>query len=88
MRYKKRILGESQLISSLPGKDSRTLVESRGLPIDSTCVYEAEPGKRDIKRREPGITLISSLQTSNYDVIIAFVWTQRHWRRHSKSANS
>ena len=47
------------LISSLPGKTLRTLVELRGLPSDSTCVLEAEPGKLDIKRREPGILLIS-----------------------------
>ena len=26
---------------------------------DSTCVLEAEPGKFDIKRREPGILFIS-----------------------------
>ena len=33
------------------------LVESRGLPSDLTCVLKAEPGKFDIKRREPGILL-------------------------------
>ena len=47
------------LISSLPGKALKTLIESRGLPSNSTCVLETEPGKRDIKRREPGILLIS-----------------------------
>ena len=50
-----RILGECLLISSLPGKALRTLVELRGLPSDSTCVLKAEPGKLDIKRRKPGI---------------------------------
>ena len=35
------------------------LFESRGLPSDLTCVLEAEPGKLDIKRREPGILFIS-----------------------------
>ena len=35
------------------------LVESRGMPSDSTCVLEAEPGKLDIKRRKPGILFIS-----------------------------
>ena len=35
------------------------LVESQGLPSDSTCVLEAEPGKLDIKRCEPGILFIS-----------------------------
>ena len=55
----KRILGESLLISSLPGKALRTLVESRGLPSNSTCNLEAEPGKLDIKRHSPGFLLIS-----------------------------
>ena len=44
------------------------------LPSDSTCVLEAKPGKRDIKRREPGIfyqvTSWFTLQTSDYVVII------------------
>ena len=30
-----------------------------GLPSDSTCILKAEPGKLDIKRREPGILFIS-----------------------------
>ena len=47
------------LISSLPGKAFRTLVESRGLPSDSTYVFENEPGKLDIKRRKPAILFIS-----------------------------
>ena len=34
------------MISSLPGK---------GWPSVSTYVLEAEPGKLDMKRREPGI---------------------------------
>ena len=29
------------------------MLTSRGLPSDSTCVLKAEPGKLDIKRREP-----------------------------------
>ena len=37
----------------------RMLVTSRGLPNDSTSVLNAEPGKLDIKRREPGIVFIS-----------------------------
>ena len=58
---------------------SRMLVEERGLPSDSTCTLEAEPGKLEIKRREPGIynsiyqfTSWSTLQISNYDEIIDF----------------
>ena len=35
------------------------LLISRGLPSDSTSVLKAEPGKLDIKRREPGILFIS-----------------------------
>ena len=31
----------------------------RGLPSDSTYILKAEPGKLDIKRREPGILFIS-----------------------------
>ena len=63
------------LISSLPGKVLRTLVDIvrlaerfnkrsrlltlRGLPSDSTSVLKAEPGKLDIKSREPSILFIS-----------------------------
>ena len=35
------------------------LVESRGLPSDSTCFLEAESGKLDIKRQEPGFLFIN-----------------------------
>ena len=47
-------MGGCPLISSLPGKASRMLVESRGLPSDSTCVHQAKPGKLDIKIRGHG----------------------------------
>ena len=57
--YKNRIPGLRLLISSLPGTASRTLVESRGLPSDSTCVLKTEPGKLDIKTRKPGILFIT-----------------------------
>ena len=64
------------MISRLQGKASRTLVESRGLPSDSTCVLETEPGKLDIKRCESGILFISvsivSLFKLDYDVNIDF----------------
>ena len=46
------------LISSLPGKVLRTFVESRGLPSDFACFLKAEPGKFDIKRREPGACIL------------------------------
>ena len=39
---------ECLLISSLTGKALRVLVESRGLPSDSTSILKAEPGKLDI----------------------------------------
>ena len=50
------------------------MLTSRGLPSDSTCVLKAEPGKLDIKRREPGILFISLpiVQTSDYDAIFDF----------------
>ena len=35
------------------------MLTSRGSPSDSTGVLKAEPGKLDIKRREPGILFIS-----------------------------
>ena len=54
------MLGGCLLISSLPGKFSRTFVESRGLLSDSTWVLKAEPGELNMKRREPGI-LFNSL---------------------------
>ena len=47
------------MISSLPGKALRMLVEPRGLPSDSTCVLEAEHGKHDTKGRKPGNLFIS-----------------------------
>ena len=53
------ILGECLSISSLPCKILRSFVTSRGLPSNSTCVLKVEPGKLDIKRREPGILFIS-----------------------------
>ena len=69
MFYIERILGECLLISSLPGKALRTLLTSRGLPSDLTCVLKAEPGKLYIKRRERQCILFISLQTGDYDVI-------------------
>ena len=55
------------------------LLTSRGLPSDSTCVLKAEPGKLDIKRREPGIIFIrfpvlNTLQTSDYGVFFLFLY--------------
>ena len=39
-------------------------MSSRGLPSDSTCVFEAEPGKLDIFTVSPDIGARSSI-TSN-----------------------
>ena len=50
---------ECLLISKLPGKATRRLVELKGLPSDSTCILIAEPGKLDIKRCESGILFIN-----------------------------
>ena len=52
-------ISECLLTSSLPGKALRMLVESRGLPSDSTCVLKAEPGKHDFKKHSPSILFIS-----------------------------
>ena len=67
------------MISRLPGKASRTLVDLRGFQRVSICILEAKPGKFDIKRREPGILFISfsklihSSYYSDYDVNIDFL---------------
>ena len=47
------------LISSLPGKALRTLVDIARLAERFNKRFKAEPGKLDIKRREPGILFIS-----------------------------
>ena len=65
-----RILGEGLLISSLPGKALRTLVDIVRL------AERFNMRKLDIKRREPGIVFYISvypcftLQTSDFDKII------------------
>ena len=46
------------MISSSPGKAWRTLVESQGLPSDSTRVLETLPGELDIKRHSLSILYI------------------------------
>ena len=53
------------------------LIRKACLQSDSTFVFEAEPGKLDIQRREPGILFFQftswfALQTNNYAVIIDF----------------
>ena len=65
------------LISGLPGKASRMLVELRGLPSDSTCILEGMPAKLDIKRTwysiyQLHVTSWFTVKTSDYDVIIDF----------------
>ena len=47
------------MISSLPGKALRTLVDIARLAERFNKRLKAEPGKLDIKRREPGIRFIS-----------------------------
>ena len=54
-KLKKRKPGARFLTSSLPGSASRTHVESQGLPLDSTKILEALPGKLDIKRHSPSV---------------------------------
>ena len=54
-----RIPGLCLLISSLPRSALRTHVESLGKPRDSTSVLKALPGKLDIKRHSPSISLFT-----------------------------
>ena len=59
------------------------VLTSRGLPSYSTSVLEAEPGKLDIKRREPGILFISLQVESIFKLAImtllsSFVSIQCH----------
>ena len=61
---------ENPWMSVFDGNAWRTLVELRGLPTDSTCVLEAEPGKIEIKRRELGILCISSQVCSLFKLTI------------------
>ena len=58
------------LISSLQGKASKMLVESQGLSSNSTSDLEADPGKLDIKRHEPGILVISLQVCSLFELEI------------------
>ena len=81
--HEKRILGECLLISSLPGKASRTLVDIARLAEGLKCILEAEPGKLDIKRCEPGILFISLQVDSLFKLVImtslsSFVSIQCH----------
>ena len=46
------------------------VVESRGLPSDSIIILEAQPGKLDIKRCEPGILFISLQVVSLFKLAI------------------
>ena len=59
---------ECLLISSLPGKALITLVDIATLASDSTCILKAEPGTRDIKRRESGILFITLTIVSLFKV--------------------
>ena len=49
----------------------------RGLPSDSTCILKAEPGKLDIKGRQPGIFFYQFshcfiFKASDYNMIFEF----------------
>ena len=59
------------MISSLPGKPSRALVES--------CILEAEPGKLDIKRCKPGISI------SLLFILLAIMLVIRNLQHHTDS---
>ena len=49
------------------------MLTSRGIPSDSTCFLKANPGKLDIKRREPGILFISLQADSQFKLQIAIM---------------
>ena len=57
------------MISRLPGKVFRTLVDIARFANDSTCVLKAEPCKLDIKRREPGNLFISLPICSLFNIV-------------------
>ena len=61
---------ECLLISSLPGKASKTLLESLGLPSNLTCDLESKPGKLEIKICKPGILFISLPIGSLFKLVI------------------
>ena len=42
----------------------------QGLPSDSTCIFEAEPGRLDIKRCIPGILFINLPVDSLFKLVI------------------
>ena len=70
----KNIIVQKLIVSKIENTTFASL-DIQGL--SKTCILEAEPGKLDIKRREPGnlyISLLSwfTLQTSHYVVIIDF----------------
>ena len=54
----------------LPGKALRTLVDIARLAERFNYVLEAEPGKLDIKMREPGILFISLFLVSLFKLAI------------------
>ena len=69
------------------------MLTSQGLLSDSTCVFEAELGKLDIKRCEHGILFISLPVDSLFKLVImkslsSFVLIQCQWKCHSKSETS
>ena len=64
-------------VSRLPGKALKMLVESRGLPSGLTCILEAEPGKLEIKRREP-VQFGSLFKLAIMALLSRFVSIRRH----------
>ena len=53
------------MISSLPGKVLRTLVDIARLAERFNMRSQSRPGKLDLKRREPGILFISLSSVKN-----------------------
>ena len=71
------------MISSLPSKGLKMLVDVRGLLSNSTCVYKAKSGRLDIILQEPGILFISLPIVSLFKLaimtlLLIFVLIRRH----------
>ena len=81
-----RIPGSGLLISSLPGSAKEWMLNQSASLAMSTSVFEALPGKLDIKRHSPSILyLFGSIYSKNPCVLPLFVPVGGHpaWRKSS-----
>ena len=69
-----RIPGSGVLISSLPGSAKESMLNQSASLAMSTSIFEALPGKLDIKRHSPSILyLFGSIHSKNPCVLPLFV---------------